>query len=124
VLFPFLFFFQLFQMLVVDVISFGHELFVPSIIAGFIPADQQDRCSARIERIKGPVRAPLMLDAKLAHMIMPRCFDSGGMGHLQSRPGFGKQGDGKVDALLLCSVETVPPLTEFVRKFDFPSHLL
>lgn len=64
-----------------------------------------------------------MLDTEFAHVCMPRGFDSGGMGHLESRPGFGKKADGKVDAFLLRSIEPIPPHPEFIRVLDFPCHL-
>ncbi len=64
-----------------------------------------------------------MLDSELTHVPVARCFDSGGMGHLQCRSSLGKQSDGKIDAFLLSSIEPVPPLSEFVRELDFPTHL-
>ena len=64
-----------------------------------------------------------MLDSELAHVLVPRWFDSGGMGHLQCRSCLGKQGDRKVDTFLLNSVQPVPPLSELIRKLNFPHHL-
>lgn len=38
-LFPSLFVFQLFQMSIVNVISFGHVFLIPTVVAAFIPAN-------------------------------------------------------------------------------------
>jgi hypothetical protein len=42
------------------------------------------------------------------------------MRHLQRRTQFLQEADGEIDALLLGSAESVPPLTELVGELDIP----
>jgi hypothetical protein len=66
-----LFVFQLFQVLVVNIVSPRNVFLVPSVVSCFVSADQQNCCTARIERIKDPVWVSLMLNPEFPHMPVP-----------------------------------------------------
>ena len=50
-----------------------NEHVVPSPIAGFVSAYEQQRHAAWIKCVKHAQRSPAMLDPKLAHMPVARC---------------------------------------------------
>ena len=74
--------FQLFQMLVVNVICPRNVFLVPSVVSCLVSAAQQNCCAARIERINNAVRASFMLNPEFAHTLVARCLNPGGVGHL------------------------------------------
>jgi len=65
-----------------------------------------------------------MLNAEFAHVCMPRHLDAGGMRHSQDGSDFLQQRYREIDAPLFLGSEGVPPMPEFIREFDFPSHCL
>jgi len=115
-----LFSFQLSQMLVVNRIRERYIFFVPTIVAGFVPANQQNRRAAGIECVKNSIRSSL----RFTHVCMPRHLDGGRVRHFQRWPNLLQKTDGEVDALLLESIETIPPPAEFIGELDLPRHAL
>src|SRR6266567_4406803 len=67
--------FQFFQVLIVEPVCDGDENLVPTAIAGFVAADQQESISVWIERIENPVWTPFMLNPQLPHMPMAASSD-------------------------------------------------
>src|SRR6266568_496435 len=67
---PFLF--EQNEVLVVEPVRQRNELLIPTVVSGLVASDQQDRDAARIESIEHPIRTSRVLNAKLAHMSMPR----------------------------------------------------
>ena len=62
-------------MRVVQPVCTGDVHVVPTLIAGFVATDQQNRTAARIERVKNAVRAAFVLDAQLAQVIVSGAVD-------------------------------------------------
>ena len=70
---------------IVNSIGEWNILFIPAIVAGLTPANQQHCGSTRVERIKDPVRPSLVLNTQLTHVRVTRRLDAGGVRHPQRR---------------------------------------
>lgn len=64
-------------MVAVDSIGNRNEHVVPTAIARFVSAQEQQRHTAGIKCVEHALRSPAMLDSKLAHMSVARSDDAG-----------------------------------------------
>lgn len=75
---------------------------------------------ARVEYIKHPVRAALVLGAQFPNVVLLCAGDIRAVGEGQHRPFADEELDDEVDAVLLTGIEADPPIFEFIGEFDFP----
>jgi hypothetical protein len=57
---------------IVDCARKWYILLIPTVVPGFIPTDEQQGRSARIECVKDAVWASFVLNTQLAHMSVTR----------------------------------------------------
>ena len=107
-------------MRVVQPVGNGDMHVVPSLIAGFAAADQQDRTAARIERVKNAVRAAFMLDAQLAQVIVSEAVNPRRVRKTKLRSIRFEQPDRCGACLLFGFGHCLPPRAELVGVFHFP----
>jgi len=108
------------NVLVIEPVRQRHELLVPAIVAGLVPADQQNRCSARIECVEHTVRTAAVLHAQLAHVRVPRARDAGAVRMPELRSALLEEPHKGPDRFLPGFRQTVPPRAELVRVLDVP----
>ena len=109
-------------MLVIEPVGQGREPLVELVIAGFVPADQQDCRSSRVEGVEHAHRPPATLNAKLAHVAVARARHFGRV--RKQKPGsvLREQLDYGGDVLLFAFRKPGLPVPELVRILDVPSH--
>jgi hypothetical protein len=114
--------FQGCQVLIEEPILYRHEFLIPSVVARFVAPNQQDRAAPRVEGEEHSIGSAGMLDAQLLHVRVPRRAH-----RIRLRPA--KIWTVPLDqlhprghAVLLVFGQTVPPLLELIREFDFIFH--
>src|ERR1035437_4772879 len=114
---------NLFQVSGVNLVGQGHELFIPTRLAGFVASDQQDRGTPGIEGKENPIGPSLVLTAKFTHIRKPGTpVDRIGVRPLEMNALLFQKADRKVHAFLLIGGKAVPPLLEFLGELDLVGH--
>ena len=106
----------------IDGVRLRHELFVPPVVSGLVPANKQDANPARVKSIQHPLRTALMLNSQFSHILIPGAVNRVGLWPGECRPGFLQDVNAIGDAVLLFGGQSIPPIPEFIREFDLPDH--
>jgi len=109
-------------MLIEEPIRNWHELFIPVIVAGLVPADQKQRGAAWIKCEQHTKRPSGMLNDKFLHIGMARTRYVSNVGAPERRPEFFQKINDGGNTLALFVREAVPPSYELRRGFDVPCH--
>lgn len=107
-------------MTIVDGVGDWDRLFVPTVVARLVAAEQKYRGATGIERVEDAVRAARMLNSQFTHVAVARGLDAGRVRHFENRPGGLQQAYAKVDALLLGGCKGVPPIAKLFGELNFP----
>lgn len=109
-------------MLIVELVSQRHLLFVPPVISRLVAPDEQERCSPGVKRVQDTVWPASVLDSQLSHVAVPGSADPGTVGMGQMGAPSLQESDCSRHRLLLGLAEVEPPLFELVGVFDFGGH--
>jgi hypothetical protein len=109
-------------MLVIKTIGNRNELLVKPLRAPFLPADQQDRHSSRVESVEDPDRLSAALNPQLSHGAVFRCSYTARVRERQHRAAALELPHMRIHIDLLRLREVRPPLAELVGVFDLPCH--
>src|SRR5205085_9388445 len=110
------------KVVIVKVIRQRYMFLVPAVITGFVPAQQQDRYTARIENVEHTVGMSLMLDAQFAHPGMTGAVYFAAVRKGEMRAALFEQQNGPLDRDAFSFAKSLPPGFEFVRNLDIPRH--
>lgn len=111
-------------MVVVRPIRLRDQAFVESVVARLVTTEEYNRDAARIEGVEDAERPPVVLNAQLAQMRVPRPVDTGLVREPQARPVLDEQVDPGRDGLAFVIAQRGEPRAEFVGPFDVPVHAL
>lgn len=110
-------------MLIVQPVRDGDNHVVPSVVARLVAADERQRNPARVKRIQHPIRAPAVLNAQLAHVLVLRLSDAGAIWEPQPHGFLLQQLHASAYILLLLRRHAAPPIAEFIGDFGPTFHI-
>ena len=94
--------------------------FVPTVVAGFVPGDEQDSRSAGIERIQYTEGVTCGLGPKLSHFRKAGSLDLSAERKAEIRTVVNQQSDSSIDFRLFAHGQRIPPMFELVSELDCP----
>jgi hypothetical protein len=112
---------KLFQVFVIQLIGDGDMNFIPTIVAGFVTADQQNRHAARVKGIKRSIWTSGVLRSEFTHMPVSRAVNATAVRMTERWTPRLQQLNRSRHRNLLGLCQTGPPITKFIGVFDIPS---
>jgi hypothetical protein len=113
---------KLFQVFVIQLIGDGDMNFIPTIVPGFVTADQQNRHAARVKGIERSIWTSGVLCSKFTHVSMFGAIDATAVRMTERRTPRLQQLDPGRHRNLLGFRQTGPPVAKFIGVFDISSH--
>src|ERR1022692_732914 len=109
-------------MATVDLVGHRDESVIPSVVSGFVAADQEYRGPPRIERIQYPIWSPGVLDSQLPHVFVFGRLDAGTIRVLERHTVLFEQFHVCAHACLLLCCQMVPPVPELIGELHITCH--
>ena len=113
---------KLFQVFVIQLIGDGDMNLIPTIVPGFVTADQQNRHAARVKGIERSVWTSSVLCSKFTHVSMFGAIDATAVRMTERGTTRFQQLNRGRHRNLLGLRQTGPPVAKFIGVFDISSH--